>query len=240
MFFKSKKKTAENYGWCGYTKKGNVGMNISIDIDKVTVADGKVIIDVDPNQKGWFDAILMAKSGVKLSDLKPKDEFKIGDEVFIVLEHTDNGTRVIAKEFAYRDVKFGDNSDWKVSPIRKTLNNEYFKKIAAIIGEKNILSMDRDLTSLDGLDDYGTCTDKVSLLTAAEYAKYHKILGLKSHYPDWWWLITPASTPRNDYSRRVCVVDSGGVLDWNVCDYSDGVRPFLNLESSISVLLNKD
>lgn len=215
-------------------------MNITIDIDKVTVADGKVVIDVDPNQKGWFDAILMAKNGVKLSDLKPKDEFKIGDEVFIVLEQTDNGTRVIAKEFAYCDVKFGDNSDWKVSSIRKTLNNEYFNKIVAIIGEKNILSMDRDLTSLDGLDDYGSCTDKVSLMTAAEYRRYHKILGLKPNYPDWWWLITSASTPSNDCSRDVCVVDSCGILDWDGCDCSYGVRPFLNLESSISVLLNKD
>ena len=240
MFFKSKKKTTD-YSWrSGHTKKGNVGMNISIDIDKVTVADGKVIIDVDPNQKGWFDAILMAKNGVKLSDLKPKDEFKIGDEVFIVLEQTDNGTRVIAKEFAYCDVKFGDNSDWKVSPIRKTLNNEYFKKIAAIIGEKNILSMDRDLTSLDGLDDYGTCTDKVSLLTSAEYANYHKILGLKPNYPDWWWLITPSSTPSNDHSRLVCFVGSRGVLSWGVSGFSRGVRPFLNLDSSILVLLNKD
>lgn len=240
MFFKSKKKTTD-YSWRnGHTKKGNVGMNISIDIDKVTVADGKVIIDVDPNQKGWFDAILMAKNSVKLSDLKPKNEFKIGDEVFIVLEQTESGTRVIAKEFAYRDVKFGDNSVWKVSPIRKILNNEYFKKIAAIIGEKNILSMDRDLTSLDGLDDYGTCADKVSLLTAAEYAKYHKVLGLKSNYPDWWWLITPASTPSNDYSRSVCFVDSNGVLVWNGCGCSGGVRPFLNLDSSILVLLNKD
>ena len=229
MFFKSKK------------KKGNVkmGMNISIDIDKVTVADGKVIIDVDPNQKGWFDAILMAKNDVKLSDLKPKDEFKIGDEVFIVLEQTENGTRVIAKEFAYCDVKFGDNSDWKASPIRKTLNNEYFKKIAAIIGEKNIITMDRDLISLDGLDDYGTCTDKVSLLTSAEYAKYHKILGLKSNYPDWWWLITPVSTPSNDYARFVCVVCCDGALSWNGCGYSKGVRPFLTFESSISVLANR-
>lgn len=62
MFFKSKK------------KKGNVkmGMNISIDIDKVTVADGKVIIDVDPNQKGWFDAILMAKNGVNSPTSNPR------------------------------------------------------------------------------------------------------------------------------------------------------------------------
>lgn len=200
----------------------------------------KLVIDIDPSQQSFFETLLNAKNSVKLSDLKPKDEFKIGDEVFIVLEQTDNGTRVIAKEFTYCDVKFGDNSDWKASPIRKTLNNEYFKKIAAIIGEKNILTMDRDLTSLDGLDDYGTCTDKVSLLTSAEYAKYHKILGLKPNYPDWWWLITPASTPSNDYSRGVCVVDSRGILCWFVCDFSFGVRPFLTLESSISVLLNKD
>lgn len=194
----------------------------------------QVTIDLNPEQI----TELTCPNMVKLSTLLPKDEFKIGDEVFIVLEQTDNGTRVIAKEFAYYDVKFGDNSDWKVSPIRKTFNNEYFKKIAAIIGEKNILSMDRDLTSLDGLDDYGTCTDKVSLLTAAEYAKYHKILGLKPNYPDWWWLITPASTPSNDYSRYVCIVGSGGFLYWGDCVYSNGVRPFLNLESSIIVSKN--
>ena len=214
-------------------------MQITIDSANVKIENGKVIIDVDPNQRGWFDTIPIAKCSVKLSYLKPKDEFKIGDEVFIVLEQTENGTRVIAKEFAYCDVKFGDNSDWKVSPIRKTLNNEYFKKIAAIIGEKNILTMDRDLTSLDGLDDYGTCTDKVSLLTSAEYAKYHKIIGLKSDYPDWWYLITLASTPSNDYDRSVCAVSSSGIFCWGGCICSYGVRPFLTLESSISVLANQ-
>lgn len=216
-------------------------MNISIDIDKITIADGKVIIDVEPNQQGWIDAILVAKKNcVKLADLKPKNEFKIGDEVFIVLEQTENGTRVIAKKFAYFNAHFGNSSDWKVSPIRKRLNDKYFKKVAAIVGKRNILSMDRDLTSLDGLDDYGTCTDKVSLLTAAEYAKYHKILGLKSHYPDLWWLITPTSTPSNDYSRYVCDVDRDGTLGcWGGCSCSGSVRPFLNLDSSISVLLSK-
>lgn len=211
-------------------------MKITIDKANVSVQGGNVIIDLDSAQL----ANLLNTDRVQLSTLKPRDEFKLGDEAFIVLEQTDNGTRVISKEFVYNDVKFGDNSNWNVSPIRRMLNNEYFKKIAAIIGEKNILSMDRDLTSLDGLDDYGTCTDKVSLLTSAEYAKYHKILGLKSNYPDWWWLITPASTPSNDYSRSVCCVNSYGILGWNDCDYTFGVRPFLNLESSISVLLNKD
>lgn len=100
--------------------------------------------------------------------------------------------------------------------------------------------MDRDLTSIDGLDDYGTCTDMVSLLTATEYMKYHKILGLKSDYSNWWWLITPASTPSNGYCGSICFVKSSSNLDWNTCLLSLGVRPILSLESSISVLLNKD
>lgn len=211
-------------------------MQITIDSANIKIENRKVTIDLNPEQL----AALTCSNKVELSTLKPGDEFKLGDEVFIVMEHTDKGTRVISKEFAYKEVKFGDNSNWNTSPIRRMLNNEYFEKVAAIIGENNIISMDRDLTSLDGLDDYGTCTDKVSLLTAMEYAKYHKILGLKSNYPDWWWLITPASTPSNNYTRFVCYVGSDGILCWGGCGYAYGVRPFLNLESSISVLLNND
>jgi hypothetical protein len=212
-----------------------MGINISIDIDKVSVSDGKVIIDIDPNQKDLFESIMIAKNGIKLSDLKPKDEFKIGDEVYIVLEHTEAGTRVISKNFIYK-MKFGDNNNYAISTVRDKLNGEYYNKIASIVGENNIIPMKRDLTSLDGLDDYGTCVDNISLLSVSEYAKYHKILGLNSKYPDWWWLITSASTPSNGYSRGVCCVSSDGVPGWDGCDYSRGVRPFLTLESSIFVL----
>lgn len=206
-------------------------MQITVDSANIKIENGNVTIDLNPEQL----AKLTGSNKVELSTLKPKDEFKLGDEVFIVLEHTDKGTRVISKEFAYEEVKFGDNSNWNTSPIRRMLNNEYFKKIADIIGESNIISMDRDLTSLDGLDDYGNCTDKVSLLTAAEYAKYHKILGLKSNYSDWWWLITPASTPSNNYAHGVCCVSSSGILNWSDCSCTFGVRPLLNLKSSITV-----
>ena len=173
-------------------------MQITIDSANVKIENGKVTIDLKPDQL----VELTCSNKVELSTLKSGDKFKLGDEIFIVLEQTENGTRVIAKEFAYCNVKFGNNPDWKISPIRRKLNNEYFKKIAGIVGEKNILNMRRDLTSLDGLDDYGTCTDWVSLLTSAEYAKYHKILGLKPGYPSWWWLITPMSD-RAFYHRPI-------------------------------------
>ena len=197
-------------------------MKITIDKVNVSVEGGKVIIDLNSAQ---LENILNADK-VQLSTLKPKDEFKIGDKVFIALEQSDNGTKVISKEFAYTNRDFGDCSDWKKSPLRALLNCDYYTKIAKLVGASNIISMERDLTSLDGLDDYGTCNDKISLLSASEYAKYHKILDLKSNYPDRWWTITPASTPSNDYSRFVCYIGSNGVLYWSNCGYRFGFVRF--------------
>ena len=87
--------------------KGKKKMQITIDSANVKIENDKVTIDLNPEQL----AALACSNKVELSTLKPGDEFKLGDKVFIVLEQTNNGTRVIAKEFAYFDVKFGDNSD---------------------------------------------------------------------------------------------------------------------------------
>ena len=209
-------------------------MKITINNADMKIKDGKVYIEFDADKL----ADLMNEGKVALSTLNPGDKFMIGDERFVVLEHTEDGVRIVSDEFAFSDKTFGDSNDWRVSYVRDLLseNGEYYRKIASIVGEENIIPMFRDLTSLDGLDDYGSCVDKISLMTAAEYAKYHKILGLKSNYTDWQWLITPASTPSNDYSRGVCYVDSRGILLWDVCVYTSGVRPFLTLESSVLVL----
>ena len=202
----------------------------------VTNNASNVNVTVNQNDDGSFAILIVDKAKKKLSDLKPGDEFKLGDETFIVLEHTNDGTRVIAKEFAFSNISFGDCNDWKKSKIRtKYLGQDYYEKICKIVGKDNIIPMVRDLTSMDGLDDYGTCTDVVSLLTMAEYAKYHKILGVNIKYPDWWWLITPYSTPSNDYTRDVCCVSDDSSVDFDDCDGSSGVRPFLTLESSILV-----
>ena len=208
-------------------------MKVTLDKSNLTIEGNKIVIEVE--NPAALEALL-AGGKVPLSSLSPGETFAIGDETFIVLEHVGDETRVISEGFAYEDERFGESADWKASRIRTLLCGEYFDKLAAIVGAENILPLSRDLTSLDGLDDYGTCEDKVSLLTAAEYAKYHKILGLNSNYPDWWWTITPASAPSNGYERGVCCVGSDGILNWDGCGYCDGVRPFLNLKSSILVL----
>lgn len=207
-------------------------MQITVSEANMKIENGKLIIDITSD----IEKVLNAGK-VQLGTLDAGTEFKIGDETFIVLERTDKGVAVIRKEFLLTST-FGDNNNWKDSYIRNKLNGDYFNELAAKIGADNIIPFERDLTSWDGLDDYGVCVDKISLLTTVEYAKYHKILGLKSKYPDWQFLITPYSTPSNDYSRSVCVVRLGGSLSWDGCGGSLGVRPFLILNPSIFVSCN--
>lgn len=208
-------------------------MRITIDKAKASVENGKVIIDFDSAQLENFLNI----NKVRLSTLSPRDEFMIGDETFIILEQSDKGAKVISKEYAHggKAFVFGNCTDWKESYIRTLLNDDYYDEIAKLVGASNIISMERDLTSLDGLNDYGTCTDKVSLLTAAEYAKYHKILGLKPDYPEPWWIITSDSTPSNELPLDVCIVNNYGSFSMHNCHCSFPIRPILNLRPSILV-----
>lgn len=209
-------------------------MKVSFECNNVVFKENKAIIEISDEE---FLKYIKEKKGykVRLSTLNPSDIFKIGDDEFIVLEQTDAGTRVISKQLAYIDRSFGRCEDYKPSFVRKLLNGEYYDKISKLVGASNIVPMKRDLTSLDGLDDCGTCTDKITLLSASEYAKYHKAIGLNSNYSNWWWTITPASTPSNSYNRCVCFVTNGGALTWDLCTYRGGVRPFLTLNSSILV-----
>ncbi len=213
--------------WKKRKEKGTV--QITVSEANMKIENGKLIIDITSD----IEKVLNAGK-VQVGTLNTGDVFKIDDEEFIFLERTDIGAAIIRKDFLFTDV-FGDSSDWKPSKMRNRLNNEYFNQLAAKVGAENIIPFERDLTSWDGLDDYGTCIDKISLLSMAEYAKYHKILGLNSKYPDWQFLITPYSTPSNGYSRCVCVVCCDGALDWNDCDRANGARPFLILNPSVLV-----
>jgi|GEM_PF-2274799 len=211
-----------------------------IDLSDVKIKGNKLVINLSPQQLKILTCSIL-NDKVQLSTLKPKDEFKIGDEVFIVLEQNGDRTKVIFKEFAYNNKTFGGNSCWKKSNIRTLLNNDYYNKIAKLVGENNIIPMKRDLTSLDGLDDYSVCYDRISLLSVFEYAKYHKILGLKPNYSAGWWVITPYSTPSSHCCQTVCSIDTRGTIQWAISVYlRHSVRPFFTLKSSTIVVPYKN
>lgn len=171
------------------------------------------------------------KADIDLLSLKARDIFEVNNVGYIVLEQlTLNQTAIIRKECLEDTMKFdSDNNNWKTSDIRKKLNDDYLRELEETFGKDRIVEHTVNLLSLDGLDDYGTSTDKVSLLTIDQYRKYRKILG--GNLDNWWWLITPDSTPSGENSRYVQCVCSGGIVGCCGCGCDGGVRPFFILQS---------
>ena len=205
---------------------------ITINQSNIKIENGKFIIDMDAE----ILKKMLGIPAVALGTLKVGGEFKLGDDVYIVLEHDGDNTKIISKDFLYSMI-FGESNDWREAELREVLSGEYYDRIAAIVGKENIVPMTRDLTAMDGSGSYGTCEDNISMLTFDEYRKYHSILGIEVDYPDRWWLLNPASM-RKDYARDVCCVHSRGVPGWRGCGWTYGVRPFCILKSSVLVLEN--
>ena len=143
-----------------------------------------------------------------------------------VLEKVEAGYLCIADSIG--DRKFGSNNDWRESNIRKEMQ-ELAEKIEKELGIE-LPEFERNLLSLDGEDEYGTCMDKVSIISFDEYRKYKKKI---PNIHKWCWTLTPDSTPEGAGDSFVTVVaPSGDVFNGN-CGNVNGVRPFCIFPSSI-------
>lgn len=171
---------------------------------------------------------------IKLENVPIGDTFKVGDLEFVVLEHVQETALVVLKGFWKTSAFDGSSNNYRDSEIRKSLNGDFYLSLSKIVGEDNIVTHEVDLTSDDGRADYGSCFDNISLLTCNMYRKYVYTLD-KHRNGEWWWLATPHSTKSNGYEFTVRCVDCGGALDYYVCGFGLGVRPFCILKSSIFV-----
>lgn len=157
---------------------------------------------------------------------------------WMILDKTEKGYFAVLNGFDGKERAFdSDSNNWISSKLREELNTKFLKKIVDELGEDAVIGFDRDLLSLDGQTEYGHCEDKISLLTVDEYRKYRKLL---PNMPKWWWLITPWSTPVNDYNSTLTVVSPSGVIRNYCCCFSSGVRPVCIFSSSIFELGSDD
>ena len=170
------------------------------------------------------DAISLPKG------LKVGDKFTLAEINWTIIDITDAGYKCLADKLN-KDMQFDkDKNDWREAALRDYLYTEVYPKIADVIGENNIIPFERDLTSLDGQIEYDVCEDRISFLTVDEYRKYRK------HIPNadyWWWIITPWSTPCNDYKTSVTVVSPSGRIFSSSCNCYYGVRPVCIFSSAI-------
>ena len=202
-------------------------------VNVINKAKEKVNVEVNEINGSIQIVIDVPHAGKELSLFAPGEVFEKNGVKYIVCEHFEGGgTAVIRKECLKDDMKFGSTNNWAESNIRKFLNGEYLKNISDDFGQDNILDCEVDMLSLDGHDDYGRITDKVSVLTIDQYRKYHKFIGNVDRCN---WLSTPDSTPSGIGASGVQVVDDGGDVGWDCSDCCSGVRPFFILNSPVSV-----
>ena len=169
----------------------------------------------------------------RLSDIAIGDVCRIGTHEFVVLEQSGDTTAVIRKELLKDNVRFGDNNNFNGSKADK-ICKDFAKELASVVGEDNLVLHTVDLTSDDGLKDYGKVMRQASLLTANLYRRYVEVLD-KHKSDKYWWLATPFSTKAHDNEAWVKCVSPSGCISRISCSYDCGVLPFCILKSRIFV-----
>lgn len=172
----------------------------------------------------------MTKANIKIA---PSSVINYGGLDCIVLDVEQDKILVLAKE-SIGNMPFdeGNSNNFPKGTLCKYLNGEFVKKLKANGADTSaLIPTTIDLTSDDGLKDYGETTQKIFLLTCDMYRKYRSII---PNLDDWWWLATAYSTESNGYANYARGVRSDGSLDYYIaCRGNIGVRPAFYLKSSI-------
>lgn len=183
---------------------------------------------------------------VEIGSIEPGKTVLIGGDKYEILDSDfkdvigDRGVFVLAKESLFeKTFDEGNCNNWKSSSLRKYLNGEWLEELKKEVPGEYIMPFKRDLTSDDGLHDYGTCEDFVSLIICDEYRKYHE--KYISNKKTWWWTLTPYSTPYASYPNGERLVYADGSLYYSSsCNGSYGVAPALLLLPSLLVEIAKN
>lgn len=164
--------------------------------------------------------------------IKDGDTFTIAGMEFIKFPDVDGQTPAVMKDIAFIS-RFGENNDLRSSTVLKRMEEEILPKLIEAVGAENLCTIKTDLTTMDGLKNYGTMESLISLPTLDFYRANVSIFD--KHNPGrWWWLATPESAqPHNDPNWVVCVAPSGCINLFYLYCSDVGVRPFCIFESSI-------
>lgn len=172
----------------------------------------------------------MTKTNIKIA---PSSVISYGGLDCIVLDVEQDKILVLAKE-SIGNMPFdeGNSNNFPKGTLCKYLNGEFIKTLKANGADTlALIPTTIDLTSDDGLKDYGETTQKIFLLTCDMYRKYRSII---PNLDDWWWLATAYSTESNGYANSARYVSSAGSLYLDIAYNGHyGVRPAFYLKSSI-------
>lgn len=151
------------------------------------------------------DAVVEAEKD-KIKIPKPGDRFEYNDVMFTVLGEEQGGVLAIVSELLLQRMPFDESgkNDWCTSSLRKHLNGEYLEQF----NRGDLFPFVSDLTSDDGMKDYGTAEDYVFLLSCDLYRKYREYV---PHFNGRWSTLTPWTCALG--SSLIRAVGSSGTAD---------------------------
>lgn len=196
--------------------------------------------------KGVIQMEKTLKTG-KIGQFGAESRITYGGMKWVVLDARPNMSLCIAEdvlkgengEVRYMAFDTDNKNDFAASSVRAFLNGDFLEELAAAGADKEAFApIVLDLTSDDGLDDYGTDSAKIGLITDQMYRAFRKIIPKASED---YWTCTPFSTERNGYKSFVRRVHASGALHYNFAYYGGGgARPLCALKSDILVSYDED
>ena len=137
--------------------------------------------------------------------------FDYAGQSWILLENDDGRALCLSKDIIEtRAFDEGNCNNFAVASSKEYLNGAYLDNLLEDVNGPNaFLTTELDLTTDDGLKDYGTCTVTIFLLTVDQYRRNRDVI---PNADDWWWLSTAFSTKSNGYESLARYVLADGAL----------------------------
>lgn len=166
--------------------------------------------------------------------------FNYAGQRWVVLEHNATGTLCLTEKIV-EDRAFDDGNcnDFSKSSSLRYLNGPFLDTLIDAAGcSSAFLTSELDLTTDDGLKDYGTCNVTIFLLTVDQYRRNRDVI---PNADDWWWLSTAFSTKSNGYKSLARLVCADGALGGNYAYFGHGgLRPACYLDSDLLISVEDD
>lgn len=171
---------------------------------------------------------------VELSTLKRGEVFQTtGKRKYKVLEQYGDTTKIISLDMVKENVKFGDNTDYNKSNVKKLCDTEILKDFEEEFGAESIEEHTVDIITVDG-QKVGSVKCKIRPITFDEAREYTDITP-NNDLNDWYWTLSPWSTKERGCEKTYTVVSPSGAILNYYCGSEDGVRPVCILKSNIFV-----
>ena len=187
----------------------------------------------------------MKMKDLALAQVRRGERFTLDGVEFVKLEDDMDAAFAVAADtlpeccqFEDDDAEREDHNNYAGSLLSKTVERWLRDKHPAIFSA--VVERPIDLTTMDGMTDYGKPLAVARALTIDEYRKHRSVLPLTSKP---YWLATgwtTNSSPYSDGDRAYCISAGGTVDDYNVYYAYFAPRPAFNLKSSIVVSDSKD